>query len=112
MPAILKAAREAGAESAGYTPIRLPLAVTPLFTAWLEENRPLRKEKVLENIRNMRDGKLNDANFGSRMRGHGAIAENMRQMFKVTTKKLGMNERKFNLDSSHFCRPGDQLALF
>lgn len=112
MPAILKAAREAGALSAGFTPVRLPLAVTPLFTAWLEEHRPLRKEKVLENIRNMRDGKLNDANFGSRMRGTGAIAENMRQMYKITTKKLGLNEKKIRLDSSHFCRPGDQLALF
>ena len=112
MPTILKAARDAGALSAGFTPVRLPLAVTPLFTAWLEEHRPLRKEKVLENIRNMRDGKLNDASFGSRMRGKGAIAENMRQMFKITTKKLGMNERKFELDSSQFCRPGDQLSLF
>jgi len=112
MPAILKAARDAGAESAGFTPVRLPLAVTPLFTAWLAEHRPLRKEKVLENIRNMRDGKLNDANFGSRMRGTGALAENMRQMFKITTKKLGMNQKSFALDSSHFCRPGDQLSFF
>lgn len=112
LPAILKAAADAGATMAGSTPIRLPLAVTPLFTAWLEEHRPLRKEKVLENIRNMRNGKLNDANFGSRMRGTGAIAENMRQMFKITTKKLYLNERKWSTDTSHFCRPGDQLSFF
>jgi len=111
MPAILRAAHQAGAKFAGYTPVRLPLAVTPLFTAWLEEHRPLRKEKVLENIRNMRDGKLNEASFGSRMRGTGAIAENMRQMFKITTRKLGLNQYEFELDSSHFCRPGDQLSL-
>lgn len=111
MPAILKAAKEAGAVSAGYVPVRLPLAVTPLFEAWLEEHRPLRKEKVLENIRNMRDGKLNDGNFGSRMRGSGAIAENMRQMYKIWVRKLGLNEKKTELDSSHFCRPGDQLSL-
>ncbi len=112
MPAILKAAAEAGATMANFTPIRLPLAVTPLFTAWLEQHRPLRKEKVLENIRNIRDGKLNNAEFGSRMRGTGAIAENMRQMFRITTKKLGLNERKFSLDTGHFCRPGDQLSFF
>lgn len=111
MPNILKAAKDAGATAAGYTPVRLPLAVTPLFSAWLEEHRPLRKEKVLENIRNMREGKLNDASFGSRMRGKGAIAENMRQMFELTTRKLGLNQREYHLDSSHFCRPGDQLSL-
>lgn len=111
MPAILNAAKQAGAVMAGFVPVRLPLAVTPLFEAWLEEHRPLRKEKVLENIRNMRDGKLNDGNFGSRMKGTGAIAENMRQMYKIWTRKLGMNEKRIELDSSRFCRPGDQLSL-
>ncbi|HMN67672.1 MAG TPA: PA0069 family radical SAM protein [Bdellovibrionales bacterium] len=111
LPAILKAAHAAGAQSAGFTPVRLPLAVEPLFQAWLEKHRPLRKEKILENIRNIRGGKLNDGRFGSRMRGSGAIAEYMRQMFKITCKKLGLNEKKFALNSSEFSRPGDQLSL-
>ncbi len=111
MPSIMKAAAEAGAVMAGYTAVRLPLAVTPLFTAWLEEHRPLRKQKVLENIRNMREGKTNDAHFGSRMRGKGAIAENMRQMFQISLRKNGLNKKRIELDSSHFRRPGDQLDL-
>ena len=112
MPAILKAAAEAGAVSAGFTPLRLPLAVAPLFEAWLEEHRPLRKNKVLESIRDLRGGKLNEARFGSRMRGQGPRAENLRQMFHVTCRKLGLNQKSLELDSSHFQRPGDQLSLF
>ncbi|MBX3021416.1 MAG: PA0069 family radical SAM protein [Bdellovibrionales bacterium] len=113
MPEILKAAADAGARGAGFVPIRLPLAVTPLFEEWLEVNRPLRKEKVLANIRDMRGGKLNDGEFGSRMRGQGAIAANMRQMFELYCRKYGLNRgERWQLDSSHFCRPGDQLTLF
>jgi DNA repair photolyase len=112
MPAILKAAKEAGAQFAGYTMLRLPLAVAPLFEAWLEEHRPLRKVKVLENIRSVRGGKLNEAQFGDRMRGKGAIGENVRQMFKITCAKLGLNKKEYALDSSQFCRPGDQLSFF
>lgn len=112
MAAILTASREAGATSAGFIPIRLPLAVLPLFEAWLEEHRPLRKNKVLENIRDIRGGKLNSAQFGDRMRGSGAMAENLRQMFKITCRKLGLNEKRFELDSSHFRRPTDQLSFF
>ena len=56
MPAILEAAAEAGARSAGYTLVRLPLAVAPLFEDWLGRHYPDRKDKVLERIRAMRAG--------------------------------------------------------
>lgn len=108
---IMKAARDAGAISAGYVPVRLPLAVSPLFEAWLEHHRPLRKEKVMGNIRDMRDGKNNDSNFGTRMKGKGAIAENLRQMYQISLRKFGLNQKKIELDSSLFRRPGDQLDL-
>lgn len=112
MPAILKAAKEAGASFAGYTMLRLPLAVAPLFEAWLEENRPLRKEKVLGLLHDVRGGKLNEAQFGARMSGKGAVSENIRQMFKIYCAKLGLNKKEYNLDSSHFTRPGDQMSLW
>ena len=112
MPAILRAAREAGAASAGYTPLRLPLAVLPIFEEWLEVHRPLRKNKVLEAIRGVRGGKLNEAAFGSRMRGEGVLAENLRQMFRLYTRKFGLNDRRFEVSSAAFRRPGDQLDLF
>lgn len=112
MPAILKAAKEAGASSAGWTPLRLPLSVLPIFTEWLETHRPIRKQKVLEAIRGIRGGDLNDPNFGTRMRGQGPVAANMKQMFQIYSRKYGLDKKSFKLSSDHFQRPGDQLSLF
>jgi DNA repair photolyase len=112
MPHILKAAKEAGASFAGYTPLRLPLAVAPLFSEWLEVHRPERKEKILSLVRDLRGGQLNDAEFGSRMRGEGPIAQNLQQMFRIYTQKYKLNHKDFRMSAEHFCRPGDQLTLF
>jgi DNA repair photolyase len=60
MPAILAAARGAGATLAGYEMLRLPGAVAPLFVAWLERHFPDRKEKILNKVLSLRDGKLYD----------------------------------------------------
>ena len=75
VPAILKAAAEAGATSAGYTVVRLPHAVAPLFEAWLETHFPNQKEKVLNRLRAMHDGKLYDSQWGKRFGGEGVFAE-------------------------------------
>ena len=63
IPAILQTAADAGAMTAGYVPLRLPFGVAELFEQWLEAHRPQRKQKVLNRIRSMRDGRLNDPNF-------------------------------------------------
>jgi DNA repair photolyase len=111
VPAIMKAAKDHGAESIGYTPLRLPYSVSQIFTEWLEKNRPLAKEKVLHLIRDIRGGKLNDANFVSRMQGQGAHAENIKKMVRLFREKYGLNERDFSFRTDLFCRPGDQLSL-
>lgn len=114
LPAILKAASEAGAIFAGYTPVRLPLSVAPIFSEWLEVHRPLKKEKVLSLIKDMRGGKLNDANFGSRMQGQGPVAENMEKMFELYKRKYKLNQRSFRLSAEHFRRPktpSDQMSF-
>lgn len=89
MPAILKAAKQAGAGFAGYVPVRLPYAVAPLFEKWVTEYFPDRKEKILNRIRSMRDGKLNDSNFGTRMGGKGPFADQINELFHAFTRKLG-----------------------
>ncbi|UOE99776.1 PA0069 family radical SAM protein [Bdellovibrio reynosensis] len=111
LPQILKAASEAGATSAGYTPLRLPSSVLPIFEEWLEVHQPLKKEKVLNSVRDIRGGKLNDAQFGSRMRGEGPRADQMAQMFALYTRKYNLNMKHFNLSTAHFQRPGDQLKF-
>lgn len=112
MPAILAAAAEAGACHAGYVPIRLPYGVAPLFEQWLTEHYPGRKEKILGRIRDLRGGKLNDPNFGSRMEGTGVWAEQIGALFAAGCKKAGIPEDFPRLSTEHFRPPCEQLALF
>jgi DNA repair photolyase len=114
MPAILKAAREAGAKTAGFTVVRLPYANKGLMEKWLETHFPDRKEKVLNRIKAMRGGKLYDAEWGKRMRGEGIFAEQIETMFDVARRKAGFtDEGRYELSTANFRRPGGaQLSLF
>jgi DNA repair photolyase len=112
LPNILKAAKEAGAQSAGYTLVRLPSTVLPVFDEWLTQHKPERREKILSHIRSIREGKLNDPNFGTRMHGKGAFAENVRQMFRVYKKRYGYTDSRGNLTTEHFRKVTNQLELF
>jgi DNA repair photolyase len=105
MPRILEAAAEAGATSAGMVPLRLPLAVAPLFEAWLERHVPERKERVLNRVREIRGGRLNDARFGSRMRGEGEYAEQMGRIFSTYRRRYGLDGERPELSSAAFRRP-------
>jgi DNA repair photolyase len=112
MPKIIEAAAEAGAISAAYVPVRLPWAVAPLFENWVERHFPDRKEKVLNRIREIRGGKLNDPNFGSRMIARGIFGEQMDKIFEVACRKVGFPKRKVELSTKSFRRPsGPQLTL-
>ncbi|MEM9964607.1 MAG: PA0069 family radical SAM protein [Asticcacaulis sp.] len=110
--ALVKAAAEAGAVRAGYNLIRLPHEVKILFDEWLTHNFPDRRNKVLNMIRQCRDGKLNDANFGSRMSGEGVYAELIHQRFHLAVKKHGLGRLSRDLNIDAF-RGGDrQMSLF
>jgi DNA repair photolyase len=115
---ILEAATEAGATTASYVLLRLPLEIGDLFTEWLHEHFPDRASKVLELVRQTRGGKLYRSEFGVRMRGAGVYAELLEQRFDVATKRLGLDERAYRLDASLFRVPskpdpdGGQLRLF
>jgi DNA repair photolyase len=119
LPALLKAAACAGASGASYTILRLPWAVAPLFEAWLERHAPGHKQKVLGRIRELRGGKLYQAEFGSRLRGEGPLAEQIKALFLLAKRKaglggnsVGMNLAGTGLSAAHFRVPSDQLSLF
>jgi DNA repair photolyase len=102
---LLEAAAAAGARHAGFLLLRLPFEVAGLFEAWLREHYPQRAERVLNLIREMRGGRLNDPRFGHRMRGQGAYADMIGARFELTCKKLGLNAvERARLDSSQFLR--------
>jgi len=113
LPAILQAAARAGAAWAGYVTLRLPHGLGTLFEDWLTRHLPQRKEKVLGRIRDLRGGKLNDPNFGSRMRGQGPLAEVIHDLFALACRKAGIRGRGPQLSAQAFRRPGGtQGTLF
>ena len=115
IPGILEAAAEAGATTAGYVPVRLPFAVKDLFERWLADHFPDRKEKVLNRIRSLRGGKLNDANFVTRMRGEGIWAEQIKTVFDLAKRKAGLDRPLPAVSVDSFRRPvgaDGQLALW
>jgi DNA repair photolyase len=115
MEAILEAGVEAGARSAGYVLVRLPLEIKDLFREWLAEHYPLKAEHVMSLIRQTRNGKEYDAAFGSRMRGTGIYADMIENRFRLACKRLGLNQQRPSLDTRQFrvpLRSGDQMGLF
>ena len=115
IPAILEAAADHGARFAGYTVLRLPYGVKDIFAGWLDRHIPQSRDKVLGRVREMRGGgdRLNDSNFGTRFTGEGAVAEEIRTLFRVAARRNRLNRERTRLSKEHFQRhsPG-QLELF
>jgi DNA repair photolyase len=111
-PKILEACAKAGAQFAGYTIVRLPWAVAPLFEHWLEEHFPDRKEKVLGRIRHLRgNGRLNNSEWHTRMTGAGIFAAQIASLFEVGRRRAGIGERP-QLSMASFRPPREQLTLW
>src|SRR6266540_6749068 len=111
VPKILQACAKAGAQFAGYTIVRLPWAVAPLFEHWLEEHFPDRKDKVLGRIRHFRGDRLNNSQWHTRMTGEGILAEQIASLFEVGCRRAGIGERP-KLSTAAFRRMREQLPLF
>jgi len=110
---ILAAATAAGATSAAYLLLRLPHEVRVLFEDWLRTHYPDRADKVLNALREMRGGGLNDPRYGSRMTGEGERARLLRRRFELVCRRLGLERERPRLDTTAFRVPaGDQRRLF
>jgi DNA repair photolyase len=111
VPKILEACAGAGAQFAGYTIVRLPWAVAPLFEHWLDEHFPDRKEKVLGRIRHLRgNDRLNNSQWHTRMTGEGVFAEQIASLFDVGCRRAAIGERP-KLSTAAFRRTIEQLTL-
>ncbi|MBL4625456.1 MAG: PA0069 family radical SAM protein [Flavobacteriales bacterium] len=113
IPAILKAAAESGATSAGYTMVRLNGQVEEIFTDWLHKTFPDRANKVLSQIAECHGGKVNDSNYGQRMKGVGNIALSIHQLFAMSKKKYFKDNKMPELVTSLFDNHSNhQMKLF
>ena len=111
---VLQAAYEHGARSAGYVLLRLPYEVKDLFKDWLAVHYPLKAEHVMSRMREMRGGRENDPEFGSRFRGQGLFADLLKQRFRKACERLGMNLENRSLNTGIFKPPSrnGQMDLF
>ncbi len=113
IPAILQAASERGANSANYLLVRLPGAVRPLFLDWLQQHLPDRAGKIIHRLRSVRNGRLDDSRFGTRMRGEGEMSDLVANLFHLARRRYGLHGNDRALTTEHFRRAGDgQLELF
>ena len=110
LEAILEQASDAGARFSGYTVVRLPWEVKEVFEQWLQAHFPDRAERVLHRIEDMREGRRNDPNFGTRMRGTGIWADLLRQRYTLAVRKFGLNGVRPQLDCSQFVAPAPPAA--
>ena len=116
---LLLAAHGHGATSAGYTLLRLPHEVAGLFREWLDWHAPEKTSRIMSVLYDLRGGRANDANFGSRMKGLGHFADLIRQRFDLACRRLELSREFPKLDTVRFKppappKPADerQLSLF
>jgi DNA repair photolyase len=99
---IIKAAADAGAQTAGYIILRLPYGVKDVFSDWLEAHYPNRKDRVLNRVKDTRAGEMYD----------GEYADQIGRMFNLAKKRYGMTRKLEPLTVSAFRVPQKQLGLF
>ena len=114
IPAVLEAAAEAGARSAGWVMLRLPYQIKDLFMDWLQREFPQKAARIEHLIREVRGGNITSSKFGERMSGTGEQAEVIAKMFKMYKKKFGLDRKMRELSSADFRRPAldGQMDLF
>lgn len=115
LEALLEDAASAGADSAGYVLLRLPLEVAGLFRQWLETHMPDRAAHVMSLVQAARGGRDNSSAWGERMRGTGAWAQLLRDRYHLARRRLGLATGRESalLDRSAFRPPstGGQMDL-
>ncbi len=109
---LLEAASEAGAKSAGYVLLRLPLEIKELFEEWLEAHFPGRAKHILNLVRSMREGKLYQSEFGLRMTGSGPYADLLAKRFRLAAARHGFARRDWQFNTSLFRPPVPQGGQF
>ncbi|MBC6440936.1 MAG: PA0069 family radical SAM protein [Rhodospirillales bacterium] len=114
MEDVLQAARDAGASTAGYVLLRLPLEIKDLFREWLEAHYPDRAGRVMALVRDCRGGRDYDPEWGKRMRGTGPFADMVARRFAIACRRYGLDKRRWELDTTKFVKPSadaNQFAL-
>lgn len=111
IPDLVGAAAEAGAQFAGYGLVHLPHGLKDMFADWVNVTFPERADKILNRLREMRGGKLNDSRFGHRLRGEGPFAAQLAGLHRLACKRAGLPKKRFRLSAAHFRVPNSDRKV-
>lgn len=110
---LAKKASESGANSIGYTVVRLNGAIGELFTNWAQKTFPERAKKILHQIQECHGGSLNESRYGVRMSGEGIFAQQIAQQFAIAQKMYFNKKKATQLNYTLFEKEENkQLKLF
>lgn len=111
---IMKQVSSHGARSAHYQVVRLNGPNGQIFTDWVTKNFPDRADKVINQLKDMHGGKISDSRFGTRMKGEGNFALNLRRQYEVARNKFFPESNFPKLRTDLFIRKprNGQLAMF
>jgi len=102
MEKILIETTQAGSKSAGYVILRLPHELKQLFQEWLDTHYPLKTRRIMNIIRDMREGREYNSEFGKRQKGTGIFADLFAKRFNLTAERLSLLENKLELSTELF----------
>jgi DNA repair photolyase len=110
MMEILQSARQAGAQDAFYSVVRLSGSVEPVFLERMAALYPDRIQKITHRLREVRGGMLNRTTFFERHTGKGPYAAMLEDLFMVSKRKAGFREISETPTRQTFQRPTPQQA--
>ena len=114
IPELLRRAKDSGAKHAFINMLRLPGSVAPYFQERLHAKLPTKANRILNRIKEAREGKMNSSVFGERMRGKGQYWEATQRLFRIHCERLGFDRRTERVGEAEttFRRPSPQQSLF
>ena len=110
---LIKTVANLGAKSVAYTVVRLNGQIASIFEDWVKKTLPDRADRILSQIAECHDGKLNDSRWGKRIKGDGTIAKQIADTVALGKKRYLKDTQIPKLDRSHYLQLKDpQTKLF
>jgi len=104
IPSVIRESANYGADDINMTLIRLNGAISIIFQDWLKKHYPEKEKKILNQIKSLHNGKLNESRFGYRMQGEGPIAHSINQLFRTIKSHYFRKKKPMKLETSRFRR--------
>ncbi|GAB5398501.1 MAG: PA0069 family radical SAM protein [Aureisphaera sp.] len=99
---IIKKVASLGAISVAHTIVRLNGQIAEIFSDWAKKRLPNKADRMLHQIAECHNGKLNDNEWGRRMRGEGILAKQIADTVRLGRTKYLKGKKMPVLDNTHY----------